>query len=66
MKLTAMQVSELSNCASSPRPIWHMVPPHHHQADADLKFYIQHKLIKWVGDGYVITPAGRQALKGGE
>ncbi|NIH74468.1 hypothetical protein FHV99_001675 [Ochrobactrum sp. P20RRXII] len=66
MKLTAMQVSELKMCANSSTPLWPLLPPFHDQIDSDLKFYLRHNLVKWVGNGYVITPAGRQALKGGE
>jgi len=64
MKLTEQQRWDLSSCKNSSEPIWPFVPPH--KADDDLLLFMRHNLVKWTGKGYVITFAGRQALKGGD
>lgn len=60
MKLNKRQKSQLRSLAKSDEPMWGGVSPEY--ADADLSFFLANRLVEWVGSGYCITPAGRNAL----
>lgn len=62
IKLTGRMRSELRTLAQLPGR-WSRVEPHN--CDPDLAFYLSNGLVRHLGagKGYVITEAGREALK---